>query len=51
LTARQQVLGDDHHNTFWSMNDLAETRRSLGDLQGARELLERDQLPAAVATC
>jgi Tetratricopeptide repeat len=35
------VLGDDHPNTLGSTNNLATVRRALGDLDDARELLER----------
>jgi tetratricopeptide (TPR) repeat protein len=38
LTGRRRVLGDDHADTLGSMNNLAETRRALGDLQGAHDL-------------
>ena len=41
LAIRRRVLGDDHPNTLTSMNNLAETRRALGDLQGARDLHEQ----------
>jgi tetratricopeptide (TPR) repeat protein len=41
LTVRRRVLGDDHPDTLSSMNSLAATRRSLGDLQGALELHEQ----------
>jgi Tetratricopeptide repeat len=35
------VLGDDHPDTPTSMNNLAATRRALGDLDGARQLFEQ----------
>src|SRR6266508_3164222 len=41
LVGYRRVLGDDHPNTLNSMNNLAETRRALGDLQGARDLHEQ----------
>jgi tetratricopeptide (TPR) repeat protein len=41
LAGRRRVLGDDHPDTLESMNNLATTRRSLGDLQGVPELLEQ----------
>jgi tetratricopeptide (TPR) repeat protein len=41
LTGRRRLLGDDHPQTLASMNNLAETRRELGDLQGARDLHEQ----------
>jgi Tetratricopeptide repeat len=34
-------LGEDHPDTLGSMNNLAETLRSQGDLTGARELQEQ----------
>jgi tetratricopeptide (TPR) repeat protein len=40
LAGLRSMLGDDHPDTLHSMNDLAETRRDLGDLQGARQLFE-----------
>ena len=41
LTIRRRMLGDDHPDTLVSMDNLAETRRDLGDLHGARELHEQ----------
>jgi tetratricopeptide (TPR) repeat protein len=41
LAGCHRVLGDDHPATLTTMNNLATTRRSLGDLQGVRELLEQ----------
>jgi hypothetical protein len=35
------VLGEDHPETLTSMNNLADTRHSLGDLDGARQLHEQ----------
>jgi hypothetical protein len=35
------VLGDDHPDTLRSMSNIAETRRALGDLDGARQLHEQ----------
>src|SRR6266511_1513037 len=40
LATCRRVLGDDHPDTLTSMNNLAETRRTLGDFEGARELFE-----------
>jgi hypothetical protein len=40
LATYRRVLGEDHPDTLSSMNNLAETRRDLGDLNGARELHE-----------
>jgi tetratricopeptide (TPR) repeat protein len=41
LAGCRRVLGDDHPDTLTTMNNLATTRRSLGDLQGVQELLEQ----------
>jgi TIR domain/Tetratricopeptide repeat/NB-ARC domain len=41
LTARRRVLGDDHPHTLTTMNNLAASRRALGDLQGAHDLFEQ----------
>ena len=41
LAVRQRVLGDDHPDILASMNNLAETSRALGDLQGAHDLHEQ----------
>jgi tetratricopeptide (TPR) repeat protein len=41
LAGYRRLLGDDHPDTLWSMNNLAVTRRDLGDLLGARDLLEQ----------
>jgi tetratricopeptide (TPR) repeat protein len=41
LADYRQTLGCDHPNTLTAMNNLAETRRTLGDLDGARELHEQ----------
>jgi tetratricopeptide (TPR) repeat protein len=41
LAGYRQVLGDDHPDTLASMDILAETRRALGDLDGARQLFEQ----------
>ncbi len=41
LAGRQRILGDNHPDTLNSMNNLAATRRALGDLHGARELHEQ----------
>jgi TIR domain/Tetratricopeptide repeat/NB-ARC domain len=41
LAARRRVLGDDHPDTLYSMNNLAQTRHALGDLDGARDLHEQ----------
>jgi tetratricopeptide (TPR) repeat protein len=41
LAARRRVLGDEHPDTLTAMNNLAATRRALGDLDGARELYEQ----------
>jgi len=38
LAGRRRVLGEDHPDTLTSMNNLAETRRALGDLDGARQM-------------
>ena len=49
LAARDGAQGDDHPSTLNSMNNLAETRRALGDLQGAHGTLQRadpGRLPA-----
>jgi eukaryotic-like serine/threonine-protein kinase len=40
LAARRRVLGDDHPDTLTLMNNLALTRHALGDLEGARDLLQ-----------
>jgi tetratricopeptide (TPR) repeat protein len=37
----RRLLGDDHPYTLTSMNNLATTRRALGDLDGARQLFEQ----------
>jgi hypothetical protein len=37
LAGRRRTLGEDHPDTLTSMNNLAETRRALGDLDGARQ--------------
>jgi hypothetical protein len=41
LGVRRRVLGDDHPDTLMSMNNLAEARRAIGDLQGAHDLHEQ----------
>jgi tetratricopeptide (TPR) repeat protein len=41
LAGFRQLLGDDHPTTFAAMNNLAESRRVLGDPQGARDLHEQ----------
>jgi hypothetical protein len=41
LAGYRRVLGEDHPDTLESMNNLAVTRRNLGDLQGARSLHEQ----------
>jgi tetratricopeptide (TPR) repeat protein len=41
LAGYRRVLGDDHPATLASMSHLAETRRALGALHGARELHEQ----------
>jgi hypothetical protein len=41
LAGSRRVFSDDHPTTLASMNNLAETRRALGDLHGARELHEQ----------
>ena len=41
LTLLRQVLGEEHPDTLTSMNNLAVTLHSQGDLAGARELLGR----------
>ena len=41
LAARRRLLGDDHPDTLNSMNNLAATRRALGDLPGAHDLHEQ----------
>jgi tetratricopeptide (TPR) repeat protein len=42
VLARDRLMfGDDHPDTLMSMNNLAVTRRTLGDLDGARELQEQ----------
>jgi hypothetical protein len=38
---RRRVLGEDHPDTLTSMNNLAETLRSQGDLGAARGLQEQ----------
>jgi len=42
VAGRQRLMGEDHPQTLASMNNLAETRRALGDLQGARELHQQN---------
>ncbi|MFB9186168.1 tetratricopeptide repeat protein [Dactylosporangium sucinum] len=37
----QQLLGDDHPHTAWSMNRLADTLYMLGEYPAARDLHER----------
>jgi hypothetical protein len=37
----RKVLGEDHPLTLTTMNNLATTRRNLGDLDGARQLQEQ----------
>jgi tetratricopeptide (TPR) repeat protein len=37
----RRVLGEEHPETLTSLNNLAETRRALGDAEGARELHEQ----------
>jgi tetratricopeptide (TPR) repeat protein len=46
LAVRHRVLGPEHPDTLLAMNNLAETRRDLGDLDGARQLHEQ-----ALASC
>jgi hypothetical protein len=41
LAGCRRALGDDHPNTLTTMNNLAETRHDLGDLDGVRELHEQ----------
>jgi tetratricopeptide (TPR) repeat protein len=41
LAARKRVLGEDHPDTLSSMNNLAETLRDLGELEGACRLHEQ----------
>jgi hypothetical protein len=41
LAVRRRVLGEDHPDTLTSMNNLAETLRSQGDLGAARRLQEQ----------
>jgi tetratricopeptide (TPR) repeat protein len=41
LAGRRRVLGDNHPDTLTTKNSLGESRRHLGDLQGARGLLEQ----------
>jgi tetratricopeptide (TPR) repeat protein len=41
LAARRRVLGEDHPDTLDAINNLGQTRRDLGDLDGARELHEQ----------
>jgi len=41
LAGCRRVLGEDHSLTLHSMNNLAETRRNQGDLDGAHQLHEQ----------
>ena len=41
MATRRRVLGPDHPDTLTSINNLTETRRDLGDLEGARDLHEQ----------
>jgi tetratricopeptide (TPR) repeat protein len=41
LAGRRRVLGDNHPDTMTTKNSLGESRRHLGNLQGARGLLEQ----------
>jgi tetratricopeptide (TPR) repeat protein len=41
LAGRRRVLGDDHPDTLATMNGLGWSRRHLGNLQGARDLLKQ----------
>jgi tetratricopeptide (TPR) repeat protein len=41
LAARRRLHDEEHPDTLRSMNNLAETRRDLGDLDGARQLHEQ----------
>ncbi|MEX2260329.1 MAG: toll/interleukin-1 receptor domain-containing protein, partial [Bryobacteraceae bacterium] len=41
LEARRRLLGEEHPDTLWAMNNLAQTRQAQGDLAGARKLQEQ----------